>query len=338
MMETKQKVLELLERQRGEFTSGEQLAATLAVSRNAVWKAIDALRGDGFEIDAATRRGYRLAGGAMSEWSVARHLADAQLPFALSKILVSRSTDSTNAAARALAAAGAGEGTLVVAEEQTAGRGRQGRAFYSPSGTGVYFSVVLRPKLAADRASLITTAAAVAVAGAIEELSGGAASIKWVNDVFVNGKKVCGILTEASLDMESGGVEYAILGIGVNLAPPHGGFPPEIADIAGAVFADSPPPSDARERIVAGTVARFLSFYAELERKPFLDEYRARSFIVGRDVILNPDGEAEMARALSIDDDLRLIVRTADGATRALSSGEVRLKVANLASEAEGAI
>jgi BirA family biotin operon repressor/biotin-[acetyl-CoA-carboxylase] ligase len=322
-MGTRESVLAALEARRGEYISGAALADTLSLTRNAVWKAIAALRAEGFAIDAATNRGYRLreTGGRITERSLRRYFGGAPLD-----IHAHRTLDSTNSAARALAESGAKELTLVVAEEQSAGRGRQGRAFYSPGGTGVYFSVILRPAVTADRAALITTAAAVAVAGAIEEITGRRAGIKWVNDVFVDGKKVCGILTEAALDMESGGVEYAVLGVGVNISPPEGGFPPELDGAAGAIFGGEPVP-DARERVVAATLLRFLAFYKNLTDKTFLDEYRARSVVLGRDVIVNPEGKAERARAVEIDDELRLVVVTDGGARRALSSGEVRIRV-----------
>ncbi|MDR3277333.1 MAG: biotin--[acetyl-CoA-carboxylase] ligase [Oscillospiraceae bacterium] len=323
-MTTKERVLEILEENRGVFLSGKELARGLEVSRNAVWKAVGALRGEGYPISAVTNKGYRLeiVSDVLSARSVL-HALGGDSPF---QVRVYRRMPSTNAAVKELAAGGAPEGLLVVAGEQTKGRGRQGRPFYSPSGSGVYFSLLLRPKVAAGEATLITTAAAVAVSRAIESVTGETAGIKWVNDVFCRGKKVCGILTEASLDMESGGVEYVVLGIGVNVTVPEGGFPASLGGVAGAVVSGKYQPGT-RERLVAETVKQFWEFYKNLAGKAFLEEYRARSVLTGRDAVVLTQGEEETVSVLEIDDALRLVVRYADGETRALSSGEVRIAV-----------
>ena len=232
-MGIKDQVLRMLEDQRDRQVSGARLAEELGVTRNAVWKAVEALRAEGYVIDAATNRGYRLAqeNDLLSPASIERFLPDGH-PFG---ITVRKRVDSTNAEARRRALEGAPEGAVVVAEEQTAGRGRLGRTFYSPAGAGVYLSVVLRPRLQADAAQYLTCAAAVSCAQAIEAVTGEEALIKWVNDIFCRGRKVAGILTEGVVDMESGRFEYAVLGMGVNVRVPASGFPSEIADVAGAV-------------------------------------------------------------------------------------------------------
>lgn len=236
---TKERVLRALEAREGAHVSGAQLARELGVTRNSVWKAVNALRREGYHIDATTNRGYALSheDDLLSASGIRRFLpADAPLFPAVRKSL-----DSTNAEALRRAVDGAPEGTVIVAEEQTAGRGRRGRSFFSPAGTGIYLSILVRPALAAERAHLLTCSAAVAVAEAIEACAGVDASIKWVNDVYCRGKKVAGILTEGSFDLEGGVLQHAVVGIGVNVRPPHAGFPAEIAERVGAVL----PASDA---------------------------------------------------------------------------------------------
>lgn len=314
----------LLESNKSVFLSGEEIARRLGVSRNAVWKAIKALQADGYPIQAVPNRGYCLASSSdvLSESGIRQYLTGEAQALDLR---VFDSVDSTNILLRTLANAGAAEGTVVIAAEQTGGRGRKGRSFYSPQGTGVYVSLLLKPKIAPDDATLITTTAAVAVCGAVEALSGEEAAIKWVNDVFLRGKKVCGILTEGSFDMESGQFEYAVLGAGINVYEPAGGFPAEIREIAGSVL-QSPAP-DAKNRIIAEYLNRFLPLYRALGSRETNAEYRRRSFVLGRMVNVLAGENVTPARALDVDERCRLVVEYESGQREALSSGEISVRV-----------
>lgn len=314
----------LLESNKSVFLSGEEIARRLGVSRNAVWKAIKALQADGYPIQAVPNRGYCLATSSdvLSESGIRQYLTSEARELNLH---VYDSVDSTNLVLRKLASEGAPEGTVVIASEQTGGRGRKGRSFYSPQGTGVYVSLLLKPKIAPDDATLITTTAAVAVCGAVEALSGEPASIKWVNDVFLRGKKVCGILTEGSFDMESGQFEYAVLGTGINVFEPDGGFPQEIREIAGSVLM-SPAP-DAKNRMIAEYLNRFLPLYRALGSAETNAEYRKRSFVLGKQVNVIGGTGTTPARAIDVDERCRLIVEYADGRREALSSGEISVRV-----------
>ncbi len=231
--------------------------------------------------------------------------------------------DSTNRLAHELAKNGAPEGTVITARYQTQGRGRLGRSFFSPKGTGLYMSLILRPSVSPQELLLITTAAAVAVARAAETLTGEGMRIKWVNDVYRDGKKVAGILTEGAFGGET--VTYAILGIGVNIAPPVGGFPADIAQKAGTLF-DTP--CDKREELSHLILQHFEEYYGLLTDKPFLEEYRRRSLLDGKTVqLLNVDDTPrESATVLGIDDDFALIVRTENG-IRHLTSGDVSIQL-----------
>ena len=171
----------------------------------------------------------------------------------------------------------------------------------------------------------ITTAAAVAVARTVEELSGRKAGVKWVNDVFIDGRKICGILTEASFDMESGGLEYAVCGIGVNICQPIGGFPDEIKDIAGAVF-DDPPGGDVKNRMAAGIIEKLMQYYDSFPEHVFFEEYVKRSIVLGKRITVSGRNEPREALALAIDPNCNLKVRYDDGTEEALHSGEVSIR------------
>lgn len=228
---------------------------------------------------------------------------------------------STNGLVKERAENGADEGLVVIADTQSAGRGRLGRSFCSPAGTGLYMSVLLRPHFAPEKALSVTTLAAVAVCRAIERLSDRRAMIKWVNDVYCDGKKVCGILTEAGV---SGGVlRYAVLGIGINVNDPTGGFPEDIRGIAASVFGRI---SADRAALAAAVLDAFFEEYAQLERSTYIQEYISRSCLTGAAILVRtPVGEEE-ATALGVDEQCRLRVRYADGREEVLSSGDVSIR------------
>ena len=320
-MTTKERLFTLLEARQGSFVSGEELAEALHLSRAAVSKAMKQLRQEGYAIEAVTNRGYRLSGECdiLSEQGVKKHLnQDYQITFA-------PSVGSTNTVLRALAEQGAPEGTVVIADEQTEGRGRMGRAFYSPAGSGIYLSLLLRPVNADPRQTVtLTAAAAVALCQAIEAVSEKSPQIKWVNDIFLNGRKICGILSEAAFGLESGAPEYVVVGVGINAYTPEGGFPPELAEIAGALW-ERPVPGG-KNRLAAEFVNRFWMLYTAGNPAAFLEDYRRRSLVVGKDITVIAGGKETPAHALGIDESCRLLVRYKSGETAALSYGEVRIK------------
>lgn len=319
---TKDLVLECLQKKTDEYVSGAEIAAELSLSRTAVWKAIEQLRADGYRIESVTNRGYRLSSESdvLSEAGIRKYL-HSEL-----KLKVYPTVTSTNTLLKAEAEQGAAEGTVIVAAEQTAGRGRMGRSFYSPAGTGIYMSILLRPQIPAADAGLITAGAAAAVADAVDALSESSTQIKWVNDVYLNGRKISGILTEGSIDCETGFLSYAIVGIGINITPPEGDFPEDIRAVAGAAFGEDAP-TDLRCRLTAEVLERFLAYYADLQNVPFYDAYRRRSVVIGRQVrLIAPGREPEEAEVLDIDRNFALVVRDAYGQLRTVSSGEVSLR------------
>ena len=321
-MDTKGSILSLLEKRRGEFLSGEEIAAKLNLTRTAVWKAVRALENDGHDIVALRNKGYCLSVSSdiISAVGVKKYLNENCSNF---RIEVFPTLTSTNTYAREKADCGEKEGYVVIAASQTDGKGRKGRSFYSPPGSGLYMSVLLRPTdLAASDAVKITTIAAVAVCEAIESLSDDKAEIKWVNDVFSGGKKVCGIFTEAAFSLESDCIDHAVLGIGVNVSEPEGGFPPELKDIVGCVHLST---CDGKNRLAAEILNRFSEYY--FSRKNYVDKYRARSMVIGKKVLVLRNDEAVQAVATGIDDKCRLIVEYGNGSVEHLSSGEISVKI-----------
>ncbi|MDR0434143.1 MAG: biotin--[acetyl-CoA-carboxylase] ligase [Gracilibacteraceae bacterium] len=238
--------------------------------------------------------------------------------------------DSTNERLKEMAENGAAAGTVVLADCQSRGKGRDGREFFSPAGTGAYISVLLRPFR--GPAPLITVAAAVAVSQAIEEVCSLETRIKWVNDIFRGDKKVCGILAESSLYHETEDLDYVVLGVGVNISPPPAGFPAELSGIAGYLY-DLAPAWDVRSALTAEILNKFFAAYANLEERAYMAEYRRRSNLLGRGVLCLEGGRSYPARALAINDDGELIVSLEDGTRKALSSGEVRVRPLAAANE-----
>lgn len=236
-----------------------------------------------------------------------------------------KETDSTNRYLKELAASGEKEGTIVVANRQSAGRGRLGRSFFSPEEKGIYMSVLLRPEIELDRAVLITSMAAVAVARAVERVSGIPAQIKWVNDIFLNKKKVCGILTEAGIDAENGRLEYAVLGIGVNVGKME--FPEELKEIATSVSNECGY-EVVKEVLIEEILKELELWYPTLWDGSFLEESRRKSILLGKKILVMdssvPEG-AYSAKAVDLDGLGHLLIER-EGKLETLNSGEVSVR------------
>lgn len=345
----RQTVLETLRHNRDNYISGEKLSQELGVSRAAVWKAIKVLREEGYRIDAVTNRGYRLLD---DKDEVTEEEIRAYLParYRDNSLYVYDVIDSTNDLARRIAVGAApqeepaeGEGnasdrglpprihgTAVLALQQTAGKGRLGRSFFSPK-EGIYLSIIVKPDFDISKAVLVTIAAASAVAEAIDETCGQAdrARIKWVNDVYLEGKKVCGILTEGITDFESGQIDHLVIGIGINTSLE--GFPKDLLETAGAVTG-----TYSRSELAAGIIRRVLDYMEKIEDRPFLEDYRARSILIGQNVRVfkgtyrkDPDHDltGRPARVLGIDDNGGLQVIYTDGSQETLTTGEVTIRL-----------
>ncbi|WP_418402493.1 biotin--[acetyl-CoA-carboxylase] ligase [Anaerotignum lactatifermentans] len=317
------RILELLRRQEG-FLSGEDIGRELSITRAAVWKGIKKLREEGYEIEAVTNRGYRLTNPETMYNK--RELEQGLKTKTMGQtIYFYEETDTTNNRARELALEGASEGTLVVAEKQTAGRGRRGKVWESPLGTGIWMSLVLRPQIAPTEASVLTLLCGLATAEAIEAETGLSAGIKWPNDILINGKKAVGILTE--MDCEMSEVHFVIPGIGINVNTAS--FPPEIAEIATSLYLECGK-TVSRRRLVHKVLERLEEHYETFLRTgsfaAMLEDYRKHCITLGKEVhVLGR--EPFFAEALDITPEGELLVRRADnGKEEVVFSGEVSIR------------
>ena len=324
-MTTKEKILQLFESGRGIYFSGEEIAQRLEISRAAVWKAVKSLRNDGYLIHAVTNKGYCLSEKTdiISEQGIKKYLEPICNDLDLHIV---KTIDSTNKAVKVKASNEEKEGYVLIANSQTEGKGRYGKNFFSPEGSGIYLSLLLRPSgYLAEQAVDITTMAAVAMCEAIEKVSDEKPQIKWVNDIFIKGKKVCGILTEASFGLESGHLEYAVLGLGANVYQPKNKFPKELEKIAGSIFKELK--EDAKNRLTASFLNEFMKYYTGKCEKEYIEKYRKYSLVIGKTVTVLKKEEEKTVFVYDIDDSCHLKVKYEDGRTENLSYGEVKIKI-----------
>lgn len=316
-MTTKEKVFKALSENR-DGISGERLAMKLQISRCSVWKAVKSLREEGHEIEAVTNRGYKLLKTA--------DRLDAEAISALcgTEVTVFDTVTSTNIIAKERAASGAAHGTAIIAANQTAGRGRRGRSFAS-AGEGIYMSVVLRPNTDVSHTQLITAAAAVAVCDALLSVCEKDCSIKWVNDILLDEKKICGILTEAVMDMEGGTIDSLVVGIGLNFCGKKEDLPEEIRDKAGFIFGAGEA-SATKNDLAAEVVKNLLRESDSLADRGFVESYRKRSSVVGKEIEYLRGGELITAVAVGIDENCALEVVRGDGVRETIAAGEVSVR------------
>lgn len=240
------------------------------------------------------------------------------------KIQVLEKTTSTNTFVKELASENE-EGFVVVAGEQTAGRGRMGRSFFSPGNSGVYMSLLLKPEIKPEDAIQITTAAAVSVCRALENLGVSDSKIKWVNDIYIGNKKVCGILTESGFNSQGNKLDFAVLGIGINVYESPDGFPDEIKKIAGAVFCERK--ENLRNKFIAEFLNDFFDCYNVLSLKKHLKEYKEKSFVLDKEITIMQGDNIRFGKAVDIDENCNLVVEMPDGKMEKLYSGEISIRV-----------
>lgn len=324
-MSTKNRILELFEQRRGESISGEHLAGILGISRNAVWKAVKELQKDGYSIVAVTNKGYCLSeeNDIVSIAGIKPFLSPQGQSFA-DKIQIYKSLESTNKTAKEKAVAGAEHGTVIISDCQTMGRGRYSRSFFSPSG-GLYMSIILRPEvLHFENPTLVTAFAAVSVCEAIESISKKVPQIKWVNDIFIDGKKACGILTEAVTDFESGGLDWVVIGIGINVHARTEEFPSELQAIATSIYHDENI-LGVRNKLSAEIINRILGFEKTPDKTEIFKKYKKRLMMLGKEITVIQNQTQYRATAIDVDSVGHLIVKNEKGEIITLSSGEIRI-------------
>ncbi len=325
-MTRKEECYAILAEQKGDFVSGQSLADRLCISRAAVWKIIAALKKEGCEI-LTTHQGYCLQAddSLFSAQSIAARLRGSAKDC---KIIVEEEVTSTNLLQKQAGERAEAAPSVLIARAQTQGRGRLGRTFFSPEQTGLYFSILLRPEFDLSQSMFLTVCAAAAVAEAIEAVAQKKTGIKWVNDIFIGNRKVCGILTEAAIDVESRKLRYAVLGVGVNLLAPKSGFPSELSAIAGSVWeAHEVAQSSA---LCAEILNRFFDYYAHFDDHRFLESYRDRNILIGKTVQYHKEGQSQSGVVLEIDADAALVLQNEQGEVVRLQCGEVSVRYTDL--------
>ncbi|MCR4441189.1 MAG: biotin--[acetyl-CoA-carboxylase] ligase [Peptococcaceae bacterium] len=321
----KQEILRMLIEKRGNYLSGEEISRLLGVSRVAVWKQVNALRQEGYNIESSPKQGYRIVElpDILSKEEITIGLAGQDF---IKEAAVFEQVSSTNDLAKAMAAQGSPEGTLVVADKQTKGKGRMGRSWESPSGKGLYFSLVLKPKIKPVHAPQLTLVAAVAVCRAIRGLTKLPVTIKWPNDILLEDKKVCGILTEMSSEIDQ--INYIVLGIGVNVNQGKDDFPENLRDkaislaaAAGCLFR--------RVALLLEIVKELRTVYRLYQREGFaviVESWIKMNSTLGREVFVSSHGEQYCGTAEGIDEQGRLLVRKGDGTLETLVAGDISLR------------
>jgi BirA family biotin operon repressor/biotin-[acetyl-CoA-carboxylase] ligase len=322
--ETRRKLLELFSQAKGDFISGQKISEILGCSRTAVWKHIEDLRKEGFELEAVRRLGYRIT-------KAPDKITANEIQFGLQTEVLGRhiyyeeEVTSTQKIAHKLAYEGAPEGTLVVAELQTTGRGRLDRTWFSPKGTGIWMSLILRPAIPPQKAPQLTLLAAVAVAQGIQEVTGLFPDIKWPNDILINGKKAVGILTE--LQAESERIHSVIIGIGINVNQEIEQFPEEIQRIATSLSLEKGKKIN-RAELIKAILLKFETLYRQYLQHGFLPIkllWEGYSVSIGKEIIAHTPNGSIKGKALGITDEGVLMLEAADGVIHYIHSADIEL-------------
>jgi BirA family transcriptional regulator, biotin operon repressor / biotin---[acetyl-CoA-carboxylase] ligase len=322
-MTTKKKLLDHLREHLSQWVSGEQISNQLGISRTAIWKQINRLKSDGHEIDSAPKKGYRLTTEAdlMTIDTIQAQLQTRVM--GQPAIHLFQETDSTNLQAKILAGQGAAEGTVVVADTQSHGRGRRGRTWLSPPGRNIYTSLILRPPMAPFQAPQITLMTAVAVTQSLNRTTGLDAKIKWPNDILIQGKKVAGILTEISTEMDV--VDFVVVGLGINVNTRREEMLPEIQDIATSIHIEGGD-NVSRPSLLCNLLKNFETCYDQLKEEgfgPIMNQWRTMTDIIGQRVYVDVLDTRHIGTVEAVDDDGVLILKDDQAKNHRIFSGDV---------------
>jgi BirA family transcriptional regulator, biotin operon repressor / biotin---[acetyl-CoA-carboxylase] ligase len=322
-MTTKKKLLDHLREHLSQWVSGEQISNQLGISRTAIWKQINRLKSDGHEIDSAPKKGYRLTTEAdlMTIDTIQAQLQTRVM--GQPAIHLFQETDSTNLQAKILAGQGAAEGTVVVADTQSHGRGRRGRTWLSPPGRNIYTSLILRPPMAPFQAPQITLMTAVAVTQSLNRTTGLDAKIKWPNDILIQGKKVAGILTEISTEMDV--VDFVVVGLGINVNTRREEMLPEIQDIATSIHIEGCD-NVSRPSLLCNLLKNFETCYDQLKEEgfgPIMNQWRTMTDIIGQRVYVDVLDTRHIGTVEAVDDDGVLILKDDQAKNHRIFSGDV---------------
>ncbi len=322
-MTTKNRLLAYLKENKGSWISGELLSSKMSVSRSALWKHARALKHEGYLIESSPKKGYlfrespdllfveEIRQGLKTRWLGKGHIA------------YYTETDSTNIRARELAMAGSAEGTIVIAETQTAGKGRRGRTWFSPSAKGIYISIIMRPAIPPSETPKLVLLSSVTVAELLRSRTSLKTEIKWPNDVLVNGKKIAGILLEVGTEMDA--VDYSIVGLGLNVNIPFGSFPDNIKDSATSLLVESGKQSS-RVKLVQDYLMMFENDYEQFmsgRSDDIVARWKELADIMGRQITVDLSGRTYSGTVTDVDDNGALIITDPTGTTHRIFSGDV---------------
>ncbi|WP_302570578.1 biotin--[acetyl-CoA-carboxylase] ligase [uncultured Clostridium sp.] len=323
----KSKAVKTIEENKRRTFLATEITKPLNLSTISISKAIKPSRNDSYTLTSTTTTRYFLSKNSdfISKEGITLYLND---EFKYIDIYTYKKVTSTNDIAKKLALNGAKHGTIVISEEQTNGKGRLGRSFYSPANTGIYMSIILKLSLTTMDSVLITTSSAVAICDAIEKLTGINCQIKWINDIYLNGKKIAGILAETFTNFESKTIDYLILGIGLNFTQPKNDFPEELRKIASSLFEHNNSTIN-RNLLCAEIANNILNMISKIENYDFISEYKKRSIVLNQDIIYTSKGISLIGKAIDIANDGSLIVKNSDGSTKILNSGDITIRKVN---------
>lgn len=323
LLGTKDELLRHLREEQGNWISGEDLSGRMAISRSAVWKQVSRLRQEGYLIRSSSKKGYLFL-------EVPEMLLPAEIRegietnvFGRKEIVYFTELESTNRKAKEMAAQGASEGTLVVAETQTRGRGRIGRSWYSPFQAGIYASLILRPKLPPNETPKITLVTGVSVAEALLAVTSLRPDIKWPNDILVRGRKICGILTETSTEMDA--IDFVVVGVGINVNTRE--FPDDLKEIATSVYLETGKTFD-RVMLLQEFLLQFERLYATFLHSGFESigkRWGELSILLGKDVTVHMIDRTCKGRVMKLDRDGALIIRGKSGELEKIYSGDIHI-------------
>ncbi|MDK2800770.1 MAG: BirA family transcriptional regulator [Clostridiales bacterium] len=322
----KAQILKALKEGSEQYISGEELSNRMGVSRTAIWKYIAALREEGYDIESSPRKGYRLI-SSPEILSAEEIQAELSTKFFGKEIIYFDTVTSTNTIAKEIAGKDCQDGTVVIADQQTGGKGRLGRNWSSPPHTGIWMSIVLRPDILPFQAPFITILAALAVARSIKQVAQIAPKIKWPNDIILNRKKVCGILTEMSAEIER--INYIVVGIGINVNMDAEDFSPEIREMATSIKMVTGQAVQ-RKVLVRKILENFEEIYVNANnsnlKNELMDEYRKYSLTLGSRVKVVYKNQEIKGTAVEVTDEGELIIETDDGVKQKIMSGEVSVR------------
>ena len=323
----KDKVLDILINGKG-YVSGQAISNSLDITRSAVWKEINKLRKEGYIIDSVTNKGYKIVNepDVLNVPEIKKHTSSKTIA---SELEVYQQLDSTNTYLKNISHTGINDGYAVIADELTKGKGRNGRSFSAAKGKGVWTSVFLRPKIDIEQISVITVYTAVAVCNALERLCGKRPQIKWTNDIIMGNKKVCGILTEASVQTDTLTLDYVILGIGVNLTQDESDFPEDVQNVATSVKMQTGK-TFSRSACAAAIYNELDKMYRDghfvADKAEIIRQYKNDICILGKKVRVIKNGEEKILTAKDIGDDGQLVVEDENGKVYMINSGEVSVR------------